>query len=496
MRLSSALLCLTMLHKVAGEVPGDRVGSLPGFSGTLPTKHWSGYIKVQNPHGGNAFLHYYLVENSEQKADAPTLLWNNGGPGSSSLMGMMTENGPYTLNDDSYNTQEYKDTGVPTVFLNPNSWHTAGVNVLYVEHPVPTGFSYCDTPPCGGWNDSSQAVVQYEFLVGFFAAYPELAKNRFFATGESYAGVLIPTVSMQILEHRTGENKNTAPWNLEGYALGNDCPGNQVETCTPYSGWIGAKTAVEFRFYHGMIKEETYQKIVTACKDYWYQYDAPPEPCKSLIGDPIRPVISEAGDTYNMGGGYFLYDQCQPDLEALSGKGRDVPTPDREGALDRAMLREPYNLTAGEYACGQERASHEWLNLAAVQKAINVELVDKTSFEWSTGLNYTYTAHSLVETYNHTLIENFRIWQYSGDADPCVPYIGTQKWIDSLKIPIEANWRPWTAPGTMPVTGYVTKYAKNGFTFVTIRDAGHMSPRNKPRELLYMIKSFLSDSKL
>eukprot|EP01064_Diplonema_japonicum_P024759 TRINITY_DN3546_c1_g3_i1.p1 TRINITY_DN3546_c1_g3~~TRINITY_DN3546_c1_g3_i1.p1 ORF type:complete len:503 (+),score=98.87 TRINITY_DN3546_c1_g3_i1:29-1510(+) len=493
MKKTALLLFGCAVGCAMGEVPGDRVTNVPGLQGELPTRHWSGYIKAEVPAGGDAFFHYYLVENSAKDPKAPTILWNNGGPGSSSLMGLFTEHGPLTLNDDSFNTEEYAKSGIPTVFLNPNSWHTVPANVLYVEHPAPTGFSYC-TENCT-WTDSTQAVVNYNFMVNFFKAYPELASNEFFMVGESYAGVLIPTAALQILSHRTDANRNTAPWSLKGFALGNDCPGNKVETCTPYSGWIGTKTSVDFLFGHGMIKDATYKKINEACKGHWGTFEAPPEPCKSLLGDPIRPVMWEAGDTYNMGGGYFLYDNCQPDLMALNGKG-SKDAPDRETALQRKGLRSAYDLNSGEYACGQERATNVWLNVKEVQDALHVKLIGKTSFNFFQPLYYTHSEDSLVDTYRATLIKNFRILQYSGDSDPCVPYVGTQRWIDSMNLTVADNWHPWNAPGTIPYTGYVTTYTTNNFTFATVRGAGHMAPRYKPRETLYMIRQYLANKAL
>ena len=67
---------------------------------------------------------------------------------------------------------------------------------------------------------------------------------------------------------------------------------------------------------------------------------------------------------------------------------------------------------------------------------------------------------------------------------------GTQKWIRSLDLPETTPWHPWTAPGTAAITGYATVYAPD-FTFASIRDAGHMSPRYKPRELFDMIDAWL-----
>ena len=49
-------------------------------------------------------------------------------------------------------------------------------------------------------------------------------------------------------------------------------------------------------------------------------------------------------------------------------------------------------------------------------------------------------------------------------------------------------WRPWVA-GEM-VVGYVTQYAENNFTFATMRDAGHMVPRYKPKAAFEMFSNF------
>lgn len=318
--------------------------------------------------------------------------------------------------------------------------------------------------------------------------------------------MLVPTVALQILAHKTPSNQHLAPHNLGGFAIGNDCPGNQVYTCTPYSGWRGVKVALDFRYGHGMIPEPLYKDIYEKCAGWWSDepfphgkdmFDAPPEPCAKLLEDPVRPCMSIAGDTYRMGGGYFLYDTCSEDMMAL---GDDhLPHPDE--AADRRRLQAPptspeFPMTSGEYACGQERATQIYLNLPSVQEALHVRLVNKTSFSFSTGLRYAKTWGSLLPEYKSTLIPNLRIMQYSGDADPCVPYVGTQRWIDSLELPASTPWHPWSGgPGSF-ISGYTTVYSGPGigsnFTFTTIRDAGHMAPRYKPSETLHMITNFLN----
>lgn len=154
-----------------------------------------------------------------------------------------------------------------------------------------------------------------------------------------------------------------------------------------------------------------------------------------------------------------------------------------------------YSNTAGEYACGQEHGATTWLNLDAVQEAIHVR---KTDFQFSTGLTYEKNWGSLLEEYKTKLLPNFRILQYSGDADPCVPHTGTKRWIDHLKLPVEEPWHPWTPADGSMIAGYTQVYAGDGigstFTYTTIRNAGHMVPRYKPSEALHMFKRYLNDS--
>ena len=58
------------------------------------------------------------------------MVWFNGGPGCSSLLGWIQENGPYVVED-----------GERTFHENAFSWNKEA-NVLYIESPVAVGYSY------------------------------------------------------------------------------------------------------------------------------------------------------------------------------------------------------------------------------------------------------------------------------------------------------------------------------------------------------------------
>ena len=71
-------------------------------------------------------------------------------------------------------------------------------------------------------------------------------------------------------------------------------------------------------------------------------------------------------------------------------------------------------------------------------------------------------ALSSFPSYKNDLVGQVRILQYSGDADPCVPYVGTQRWIDSLALKTTTPWHPWTTHGR--ISGYATVSAARTIT--------------------------------
>ncbi|KAI1338149.1 carboxypeptidase C [Xylariaceae sp. FL0016] len=73
---------------------------------------------------------FWFFESRHDPLNAPLAIWLNGGPGGSSMMGLLEENGPCFIAADSQST-----------VLNPWSWNRE-VNMLYLDQPVQVGFSY------------------------------------------------------------------------------------------------------------------------------------------------------------------------------------------------------------------------------------------------------------------------------------------------------------------------------------------------------------------
>eukprot|EP00966_Prymnesium_polylepis_P202097 4682012-Prymnesium_polylepis.1 len=97
-------------------------------------------------------------------------MWLTGGPGCSSEVALFGENGPCSVNADGTDT-----------ISNPYSWNSRA-NLLYVDQPTGTGFSYGTGLD---HNEKGVAADLYAFLQAFFKAHAALAPLDFFVVGES-----------------------------------------------------------------------------------------------------------------------------------------------------------------------------------------------------------------------------------------------------------------------------------------------------------------------
>lgn len=153
------------------------------------------------------------------------------------------EIGPYRLKDDK------------TLMYNDGSWNEFA-NIMFVDNPVGTGFSYVDTN--GYVHELEEMARQFVvFLEKWFGLFPEyehddvssspspsswynLTQQQLYLSGESYAGQHIPYIAQAILER----NKRAAPdrqWSLSGLLIGN--------------GWISPKEQYEAYLQYAYAKK-------------------------------------------------------------------------------------------------------------------------------------------------------------------------------------------------------------------------------------------------
>ncbi|MED6134130.1 hypothetical protein PIB30_034445 [Stylosanthes scabra] len=188
-----------LLHPVLSQP----VDTLPGFPAKLPFKLQTGYVGVG--HMDSVQLYYLFVESERNPEEDPLLLWLSGGPGCSGFSGLSFE-------------REWK---LPSLKLNPFSW-TKVANMIFIDAPVGTGFSYATNPEAYGVTDTLAAAHNYEFLRKWLMSNPRFQKNPLYIAGDSYSGIILPILVKTISDgNESGEGVPGGRMNLKGYILGN-----------------------------------------------------------------------------------------------------------------------------------------------------------------------------------------------------------------------------------------------------------------------------------
>ena len=114
----------------------------------------SDYIQILDGEPELQSLYFLLVESrSDDPLNDPLVIWLNGGPGCSSMLGAYTELGPYNY---VYNAEGNSTDEMFKMVYNNHAWNN-NANVLYVDQPLGTGFSYTDSVMKMRWNEDDIA---------------------------------------------------------------------------------------------------------------------------------------------------------------------------------------------------------------------------------------------------------------------------------------------------------------------------------------------------
>uniref|UniRef100_A0A672N674 Carboxypeptidase n=1 Tax=Sinocyclocheilus grahami TaxID=75366 RepID=A0A672N674_SINGR len=424
--------------EVSGAPDADEIKYLPGLSKQPSFKHYSGYFSVAD----NKHLHYWFVESQKDPAGSPVVLWLNGGPGCSSLDGLLTEHGPFLIQDDGV-TLEY----------NPYSWNKIA-NVLYLESPAGVGFSYSDDKKYTT-NDTEVATNNYLALKEFFRLFPEFSKNEFFLTGESYGGIYIPTLAEIVMEDSS--------INLQGIAVGNGLSSYELND----------NSLVYFAYYHGLLGTSLWNDLQKfCCKDGVCNfYDNQDVNCSTSV---IQIIVYQSG--LNM---YNLYAPCAGGVQQR--KLRGVVSLFKSSRLDPP--------------CTNSTPSTLYLNNKLVKSALHIS---PNALDWiicsaEVNLNYKRLFMDVKKQYLKLLgALKYRVLVYNGDVDMACNFLGDEWFVESLQQEVQVQRRPWIYFNgeTQQVGGFVKEFTN--IAFLTVKGSGHMVPTDKPIAAFTMFSRFIT----
>ena len=212
--------------------------------------YYSGYINIT---GSSKRLHYVATLSQNDPTTDPIIIWFNGGPGCSSLIGLMQEIGPYVYNDGEYN-------------LTKNDWAWNNfANVFHLENPAGVGFSVCPVQSECIFDDNNSGDDNLDAVLQLLQLFPEINKNDVYLAGESYAGVYIPYLAIrldQYLTEKAGDATAYKP-SFKGFAVGNGV-----------TDWVyDAQPATsEMVYWFGIVPEDLYEKSKANCNYSYFDF--------------------------------------------------------------------------------------------------------------------------------------------------------------------------------------------------------------------------------
>ncbi|XP_055725736.1 lysosomal protective protein [Salvelinus fontinalis] len=450
-----------------GAPEADEIKFLPGLQKQPNFKQYSGYFNVAD----NKHLHYWFVESQKDPAASPVVLWLNGGPGCSSLDGLLIEHGPFLIQNDGMSLE-----------YNPYSWNMIA-NVLYLESPAGVGFSYSDDSNYTT-NDTEVSMNNYLALKEFFKAFPEYIKNEFFLTGESYGGIYIPTLAERVMED--------ASMNLQGIAVGNGMSSYEMND----------NSLVYFAYYHGLLGTRLWIDLQAYCCDGgqcdFYNNQNPN--CSSNLNE-VQDVVYNSGlNIYN------LYAPCPGGVGQRVGiDNGNLVIRDLGNSFINHEWTQLWNqklkgvmslhkLVRLDPPCTNSTPSTLYLNNPYVKAALHIS---PSALPWvvcsaEVNLNYNRLYMDVRKQYLKLLgALKYRVLVYNGDVDMACNFLGDEWFVESLQQEVQVKRRPWLyyTGESQQVGGFVKEFSN--LAFLTVKGSGHMVPADKPIAAFTMFSRFI-----
>jgi len=465
---ATGTLAFALVAGVAFAAPEEeRVTSLPEMGTFDKFGLFSGYVQIPET---SKNLHYMFVESQNSPSTDPVLIWFNGGPGCSSMLGFIQEHGPFVINSD-------------TDYIVENQWSwNKEANVLYLESPAGVGFSYCEGVKDCTFDDHKSGKDNLTAVLEWFKKFPEFGDNELYISGESYAGIYVPYLTyfmdQYITEH--GSNPDVFTPNLKGFAVGNGVTNWNYDTTTAF---------LEMGYWHSLYDTELYDQFKENECDFGGPYMLrASEKCFELL-DEFENLVSDVniydifGICYGPAPHPALYESNgMPHKKHFTSKDY-TPWASRPASSKKEghRLQELPPCTFGNPLL-------DYLNLIEVRENLHIPQNIQAWDLCTSDIHYVIEPEGSQWIYE-ALQGKYRMLHYSGDIDGAVPSIGTQNWINTLGWESTESWRSYTVNNQ--VAGFLESF-EGGLTFATVHGAGHMAPQFKRPETYHLIFNWIN----
>ncbi|XWW94366.1 hypothetical protein V2A60_002309 [Cordyceps javanica] len=420
---------------------------------------WTGTVDVSD----DRRLFYWFAESRNDPSKDPVILWMNGGPGASSLLGLFTELGPCVL-----------EVNATKPVPNPWAWNN-NASVIFLDQPAGTGFSSVADGGQAPSSDKDSAVDFQTFLNVFFRdVFPEKAELALYIAGESYAGHFTSAYTKHILDARESNSKDAFMGEIAG-----------LINVNALLDW----TAVGVGAYELL------------CSDYRGRHFLEPEECDHIrrsipelvrLGQECRLSTTSYGC---LGLLYFL----RENIDAIYRKRIDA------GERNNYDVNLPCVIHNGFCQDMSHGNITAYLNQAHVKKAIGVpqsmdlqfinEAVSE-AYGIDTTLSRARTLEHVLDASVSSSLSGIRLLVLNGNEDYIVNTPG-QKWqYDNLFWSGYADYRisKWRElPEHVKATGFWKGTDDGRLVFVGVDGAGHGVPGYLPEASYRILQRWIAN---
>ncbi|XP_046553746.1 retinoid-inducible serine carboxypeptidase-like [Haliotis rubra] len=394
-----------------------------------------------------AHMFYWLYRTTSPSANAPLVMWLQGGPGGSSTgFGNFEEIGPLDVQQQPRNT----------------SWLSAA-NLLFVDNPVGTGFSYVDNDDAYTTDVQMIAADLLTTFQAFLKKAPEFQSVPFYVFTESYGGKMTSAFA-QVL-YKAIQSKSVT-CDFRGVALG-DSWISPIDSVLAWGPYLYTNSLVDQKGL-AAVKKAAQETAVLVHQGQWVNATV-----QWGITEDVVEKVTNGVNFYNI----------------LDWAGSE-----QLRVADRQDLTYIEKLYARHVAPLQAMTLDQLMN-GPVREKLKI-IPRNVTWGGQSGMVFVKQRGSLFNLVPVEYLVNetpLKVVVYSGQLDLIVETLGTEAWVYRLKIADmfrEATRKPILTKG---VTNGFVKTAKN-FSFYWILKAGHMVPADNGETALLMMRQITGQS--
>lgn len=290
---------------------------------------YAGLLPITDDKNETRKLFFWFFPSQDPKASDEIAVWLNGGPGCSSMLGLLTENGPFLWQD-----------GTLAPVKNPYSFSRL-TNYVWIDQPLGTGYSV-GTPTI---HNELELAEQFKGFWKNFVDTFNLKRRKVYFSGESYAGMYVPYIANSFLLAN-----DTEYFNLKGIMINDPVIGDdmlQFElTSAPFAEYWSNILGLNEK----ELKEIRKQYALSGYKNYtdkYFQFPPPKQPWgktpKSVdaVDNAIFNPIQAKNPCFNV---YHISDGCPfPYSELGPINGGDYSPPGAHPYFSRLDVQRAIN---------------------------------------------------------------------------------------------------------------------------------------------------------